>query len=154
MFIYRLMFLLALSAFALGAKTGTASPAIPTLNPTDVICGLPHGKDIPQSPVADNAQAVPFSGILLKMAVQSVKSHGSTCPLHTGGHAVDCPPSHAGICCPTGSGDSAITGKIIDIFTQPPYGSAGFWDTAIVPISQQTLYRSHQSGPDPRPPAI
>ena len=156
MFLSRILFFLALSAIVLGAKAGAASPAGPILNPADVISGLSHGADAPQYPAGDNAEAASFSEALWKRAVQLAKSHGSTCPLHSRsqGRGADCPQSHAGICCPTGSGDSVINGKIIDLFTQPPYGSAGFLDTAIIPVSQQTLYRSYQSGPDPRPPSV
>lgn len=156
MFIFRLIFFLALSAVILGAKTGSASPSAPSLNPADVICGLPHGKDTSQNPTGDNAQAASFSEALWKGAVKYVKSHGSTCPIHpkSQGHGSDCPPNHAGFCCPTNSGESAINGKLADLFTQASYGSSGFLDTATISVSPQTLHQSHMIGPDPRPPAI
>lgn len=155
MFLSRLLFFLALSAIVLGAKTGAASPVDPMLNPADVICGLSHGKDTPQYPDANDAQADTLSEALWKGAVQLAKSHGSTCPLrpHSSNHGGDCPLDNDGLCCPTGSSDGAISGKEADHFTQTTYGEAGVLYTATLTVSRQTLHLSRLIGPDPRPPA-
>jgi hypothetical protein len=156
-FLSRLLFFLALSAIILGARAGAASPAVPEPNPADVICGLSHGKDAPQYPAGANAEAASLSEALWKGAAQSAKSRGATCPLHLhsqGNGGADCLRNHAGLCCPTGSSDGAVNGKEIDIFTQTSYGAADILNTAMTAVSRQTFHHSHQSGPDPRPPAV
>lgn len=145
-----------LFAACLLAGKADALPADPLAgtNIDGVFCGIGHKgakTDAKPAQTGEAENSIPVGSILGQSAVAGrMKCHLTG---HQAYGRANCPQNHAGICCPTDSGDSVITGKIIDIFTQPPYGSAGFLDTAIIPVSQQTLYRSHQSGPDPRPPA-
>ncbi|MBF0292305.1 MAG: hypothetical protein HQK86_09125 [Nitrospinae bacterium] len=156
MFYLRLIVILVLSALVLGSKTGSASPAEPLLNPADVICGLPHNA-APQQPAAEKADTVSlasFEETLWKEAVQFVKSHGSHCPLHAKpiGHD-DCPMDKAGICCPTGSGEGAVDGQIIDLLALVSCDAVDVSDAASIAFSQNTLHNSHLTEPHTRPPA-
>lgn len=151
----RLVLVLALLALVLGAKAGSASPANPTLNPADVICGLPHSAPVPQQPpVGAKADNAAFAEVLWKEAIQFAKSHGSHCPLHSKplGHA-DCPMDHAGICCPTGSGEGVVDGQIIDQLALFSCDAVDVSDTAVIAFSQKALHHSHLTEPHTRPPA-
>lgn len=154
MFFFRLIFVMALSALVLGARTGAASPANPMLNPADVICGLPHGSTAPQQPAGDKSDTATFEEALWNEAVQFVKSHGSHCPLHSKpiGHG-DCPMDKAGICCPTGSGEGAVDGQIIDQLVLLSFNAVDVLDSAASVVSQKTLHHSHLTEPHTRPPA-
>lgn len=150
----RLVLVLALSALVLGAKAGSASPAEPMLNPADVICGLPHSPSAPQQPAIAKADTVAFEEALWKEAAQFVKSLGSHCPLHSKpvGHA-DCPMDNAGICCPTGSGEGAVDGQIMDNLALVCCGAVDVSDIAVNGFSQKNLHNSHLTEPHTRPPA-